>query len=164
MRVLGILQRNLSLCGFPLCEVCVKVFFFDLDIPQSKERFWFWVNVVEEWLLIFPKWTNAVQTFTKMPRSNMASVNIVTAWIVMCLVLFGAALRKDPNAKACAFAKPCICFGTKVDCKNRSLRMIPEGIPRNTIHLWVVIAFWSCVCVVISYCFRFWLFKVLKVP
>lgn len=76
-----------------------------------------------------------MQTFTKMPRSNMASVNIVIAWIVMCLVLFGAALRKDPNAKACAFAKPCICFGTKVDCKNRSLRMIPEGIPRNTTHL-----------------------------
>lgn len=76
-----------------------------------------------------------MQTFTKMPRSNMASVNIVTAWIVMWLVLFGAAFRKDPNAKACAFAKPCICFGTKVDCKNRSLRMIPEGIPRNTTHL-----------------------------
>lgn len=76
-----------------------------------------------------------MQTFAKMPRSNMASVNIVIAWIAMCLVLFGAAFRKDPRAKACAFAEPCVCFGTKVDCMNRRLRMIPEGIPLNTTHL-----------------------------
>lgn len=68
-------------------------------------------------------------------QSNMASVNIANALVAMCLALCGAALGEDANSRACVLAKPCICTGTKVNCRNRQLRSIPAGIPLGTSSL-----------------------------
>ena len=65
----------------------------------------------------------------------MASVYIANALVAICLALCGAALGQDANSRACALAKPCICSGTRVNCRNRQLRSIPAGIPEETSSL-----------------------------
>lgn len=65
----------------------------------------------------------------------MAFVYIANALVGICLALFGAALCQDPSGQVCALTKPCSCSGTKVDCKKRGLKTIPEGIPQTTTDL-----------------------------
>lgn len=62
----------------------------------------------------------------------MASVYIASALVAICLALCRASLAQDENRRTCVFAKTCICSGTRVDCKNRSLSSIPVGIPQGT--------------------------------
>lgn len=65
----------------------------------------------------------------------MASINIMNALIAICLALCGLSLGQDQNGQECVTAKPCICSGTRVICKSRQLRSIPEGIPLQTTSL-----------------------------
>lgn len=61
----------------------------------------------------------------------------MNALIAICLALCGLSLGQDQNGQECVTAKPCICSGTRVICKSRQLRSIPEGIPLQTTSLWV---------------------------
>lgn len=74
----------------------------------------------------------------------MASGYIANALVAMFLALYGATLGQgqESNSRACAFDKQCICSGTRVICKNRQLRSIPQGIPLGTTVLWVFILLW----------------------
>lgn len=65
----------------------------------------------------------------------MASINIMDALVAICLALCGLSLGQDPNSRECVTAKPCICSGTRVICKNRQLRSMPLGIPLQTTSL-----------------------------
>jgi len=65
----------------------------------------------------------------------MASIYIVSALAAICLALCGLSRGEDADSQACVTAKPCICSGTRVSCKNRQLQGIPQGIPLQTTSL-----------------------------
>lgn len=94
-------------------------------------------------------------------QSNMASVYIANALVVMCLALCGTTLGQDANSRACVWASPCICSGTTVSCKNRQLRSIPEGIPLGTTSLWVRL---SAFLVVLALLLLWLAFRRFKIP